>query len=431
MIGRFALTTIALVTTLTHRADTLITNLTISNNAVRASFDGLTGEFLSLVNLESAGPAADYFTPPAVARAPSPPSPPTHPPQPFCLQQGSGTGPWYMKTGGDPNVTAEWKGPPSDRCCRVKDASGSNCRWYPSQPACEVDLRTWQTVCLSCATNPLPVGCPTWTPPPPPPPGTGHGLFLAWVDAAPPPLAFDAGWAGGTPAPSNGLPPRAHAIAPADCTLASHSISADGAHLSYTLIHPSTTLRFHINASLGAGADGALNLSLHVELPPDDRSSSSSSSSEANAPSPSPGSPARPNTIMTAFPFITGISISGSGSTNVGINHFQTGLATDGASLPAWVPSGGLYGWQASPCTLHLRLRTPQTWPLPSVTAGLGAVLHCTRPVIARTLHPTFTTLTAIRCLTCVLCATTTPCVVNPLSPPCVYLIYSAFCHRM
>ena len=134
---------------------------------------------------------------------------------------------------------------------------------------------------------------------------------------------------------------------------------------------------------------------------------------------------------MTAFPFITGISISGSGSTNVGINHFQTGLATDGASLPAWVPSGGLYGWQASPCTLHLRLRTPQTWPLPSVTAGLGAVLHCTRPVIARTLHPTFTTLTAIRCLTCVLCATTTPCVVNPLSPPCVYLIYSAFCHRM
>ena len=35
-----------------------------------------------------------------------------------------------MKVGGDPTVRAMWKGPPLDRCCRVADSSGRDCRWY-------------------------------------------------------------------------------------------------------------------------------------------------------------------------------------------------------------------------------------------------------------------------------------------------------------
>ena len=72
-----------------------------------------------------------------------------------------------------------------------------------------------------------------------------------------------------------------------------------------------------------------------------------------------------PGNITVAFPYITGIALGGDGSTNAGINHFGTGLATDG-TLRAWVPSGGLYGWQTS-----------HTWSSvwePSTGAGLSVI---------------------------------------------------------
>jgi hypothetical protein len=210
------------------------------------------------------------------------------------------------------------------------------------------------------------------SPPSPPSPDLqdGHGLFLAWVDTDVPTIAKSAGWAGGTPSPSIGLPGTVQeAIGPRQCNLTSHVMSVDpdtGAKtLSMTLTHRPTSLRFHVAATLastqasGRNQDdprsaGALNISLEIELPP--------------APVRSMGrqqllSP--PGNITVAFPYITGIALGGDGSTNAGINHFGTGLATDG-TLRAWVPSGGLYGWQTS-----------HTWSSvwePSTGAGLSVI---------------------------------------------------------
>ena len=180
-------------------------------------------------------------------------------------------------------------------------------------------------------------------PPPPPPAAAGNGLFLAWVDAGLPPIALDPGWAGGTPAPDNGLPVGAP-VTPSDCNLTSHTISDSGRSLEMVLTHPATSLRFHVSAALpdtGAGnggfdggidtAAGALNLSLGVELPAG-----------------TPGTPGWPSNVTLAFPHIFGVAISGTGASNRGINHFGTGLGTDGESLPGWAASGGLYGWHTS-----------------------------------------------------------------------------------
>jgi len=164
--------------------------------------------------------------------------------------------------------------------------------------------------------------------------GDGHGLFLAWLDAPLPLLATSAGWAGGTPAPTQGLPGGEQAaIGPHDCNLTSHTkrpLPAGGTELMMVLSHAPTSLRFHVNASLGAGSSGALNLSLQVELPAPRLQTASS-----------------PRNVTLAFPYIRDIAIGSNGSSNAGINHFGTGLATDG-SLPAWRASGGLYGWQTS-----------------------------------------------------------------------------------
>lgn len=64
--------------------------------------------------------------------------------------------------------------------------------------------------------------------------------------------------------------------------------------------------------------------------------------------------------------YISGISIGADGSTNRGINHFSTGLATDG-TLAAWAPSGGLYGWHISQLWL-------EAWE-PSTGNGLGVIV--------------------------------------------------------
>jgi hypothetical protein len=139
------------------------------------------------------------------------------------------------------------------------------------------------------------------------------------------------------------MPPYGDAITPTDCVMTSHAVSHDGTHLTFTLRHPPSTLLFHINASVGAGTDGALNLSLLVELPPaaktntttnigitNTNTKTSTSTGTSPGTSKSNATPNRPTTIMTAFPYITGIAISNTGATNAGINHFETGLGTDG-----------------------------------------------------------------------------------------------------
>lgn len=248
-----------------------------------------------------------------------------------------------MKVGGDPTVRAMWKGPPLDRCCRVADSSGRDCRWHPPRG------RARQT-------------CPAGGPPASRArsqsaarrgvrrrqgQGQGEGTACSWRGSTRRPRRSLREGAGRAAC----LPPRRAAIAPADCELASHAVNADGTRLTFTLAHPPTALRFHVNASLaGPGGAGALNFSLHVELP---RTSGS----------PRP----RPRNVTAAFPFITGIAISGSGPTNVGINHFQTGLGTDGASLPAWRASGGLHGW-------HTHQLWSAAWE-PSTGHGLSMIV--------------------------------------------------------
>ena len=95
---------------------------------------------------------------------PAPP-PPTAT-EPFCAQ-GNGPGTWYIKTGGDPHAGATaaapsgWHGPPSDRCCRHKDASGgADCNWLPSRSACEAALPGWRDLCLPCSDLDTELGCP-------------------------------------------------------------------------------------------------------------------------------------------------------------------------------------------------------------------------------------------------------------------------------
>lgn len=326
-MGMMATLALALALLICAEMTTGGASLELSNLAVRATFSPTTGEMLSLVNLRSTSGPDDYLAALPPLEQPLPPQ------QAFCVQRAAANYsttlphdpsaailPWYIKTGGDPTIKTGWKGPPLDRCCRVKDTSGSNCRWFDSAAECKAALPN-RSLCLSCDTKRTTLGCPTFADAPPPPGPPSHGLFLAWVDVGEPLLASSAGWAGGTPSPANGLPgPVAAGIGPADCNLTAHTLATTpngGAQLAMTLTHPPTALRFHVTASLGAGAAQALNLSMRVELP-------------TGAPGASASPPAN---ITVAFPYLTGIAIGENGSTNAGINHFSTGLGSDLAIL--------------------------------------------------------------------------------------------------
>jgi hypothetical protein len=97
-----------------------------------------------------------------------------------------------------------------------------------------------------------------------------------------------------------------------------------GSQLTMTLVHAPTGLRFLVTAALGGGRAVALNLSLKVSLV----TATVAAGQRQQLP--------RPSNVTLAFPYISGIAIGGNGTTNAGINHFSTGLCTDG-SLPAWV----------------------------------------------------------------------------------------------
>lgn len=314
-------------------------NLILANGAMSVRFDGTTGELVSMIN--HLGITDDeYLTNLTHSFDRGDSKKQQRQQQPFCAQGENGH--FYIKTGGNPSVKSGWKGPPIDRCCRVKDATGKNCFWYTNHAACQAALPKWRTTCLSCAAVNTPLGCPIFSGPPSSEQLDGHGLFLAWVDTTVPTIAKSAGWAGGTPSPSVGLPGTIQqAIGPRQCNLTSHAMTVDAdtgdKTLSMTFAHRPTSLRFHFVATLAGGGQtkdnhiiGALNMSLNVELP-------SRRSTMLQ--------PLSPGNITVAFPYITGIAIGTNGSTNAGINHFGTGLATDG-TLRAWVPSGGLYGWQ-------------------------------------------------------------------------------------
>jgi hypothetical protein len=249
--------------------------LELANAAVRARFSGATGELLDLINLQSGGGGGDddYLKQRVdvgehVALAGGGIAKPQ---PPFCAQSSNSH--YYIKVGGDPAVTSGWKGPPTDRCCRAKDASGDNCRWFANKAECEAALPGWRTLCLSCASSDKPIGCPTFQGGAAPLGGDSHGLFLAWIDAPVPPMAEHTGWAGGTPDPHSGLPGDIkQAIGPQHCNLTAHALTTDpssgATSLKMTLSHRPTSLRFHVTASLPSGDSGALNLSLQVELPP-------------------------------------------------------------------------------------------------------------------------------------------------------------------
>ena len=136
---------------------------------------------LAVVNMLGAAPA---------------PAPPRHPiSQPFCVQQSSSLAfcqknkeavcPWYIKTGGDPNITVGWASDPGStdpnaKCCRSAPAS---CIWYQSKAQCEAALRT--VSCLPCKTSAPNFGCPAWgTPLAPPPPNVSAVTFSSLQPAS-------------------------------------------------------------------------------------------------------------------------------------------------------------------------------------------------------------------------------------------------------
>jgi hypothetical protein len=163
--------------------------LILSNDAVEVKFSAVTGELMQLTRKPTQQDPL-YLTSSRVERDSSSqrravPYLTQKPPpqqQPFCVE-GPSPASWYIKVGGDETKKSGWSGPPLDRCCRAKDASGGkNCRWYRSQSACVAALPGWQALCLSCAAQPTPLGCPTFGGgglPPSPSPGAAGEILMS------------------------------------------------------------------------------------------------------------------------------------------------------------------------------------------------------------------------------------------------------------
>jgi hypothetical protein len=85
-----------------------------------------------------------------------------------CPPCHKGSGSFYIKVGGrgaSANSTLGWHNSAGDRCCR---SAPGECRWYPSQNACEAALQSGP-LCLPC-TTPDRIGCPMGFSPSPAPP---------------------------------------------------------------------------------------------------------------------------------------------------------------------------------------------------------------------------------------------------------------------
>lgn len=90
--------------------------------------------------------------------------------KPFCaLQNANESGPFYIKTGGDPNVRNGWDGGIVDKCCST---SGTACIWCNNIDECAASLAaagggSLCRKCDSCRYSPSiyvhqDVGCPSW-----------------------------------------------------------------------------------------------------------------------------------------------------------------------------------------------------------------------------------------------------------------------------
>lgn len=289
---------------------------------------------------------------------------------------------------GDPAIRSGWDSGKKDKCCR--DAAG-DCRWFSSLSSCQAALA--KPGCKPCQPHETGIGCPSW-------PTednadsadsagsarrlslsnnavsvsfstvTGQlislinvqssedylrpgatGIFLAWTDAPPPPVALSAGWAGGgMPDHRSGLPfgsqSESSQISPAECNLTSYTfrdLGHIGTELVLNMEHAASLLRFTVRVALEHGDSPALNMSLAVQSLPNSTAQN----------------------ITLAFPYIDGLAIGANGSSNLGVNHFSTGIT--GAGLKAWAPSGGLYGW-------HTSQLWSQVWE-PSSGLGFGMIV--------------------------------------------------------
>ena len=97
-------------------------------------------------------------------------------PDPFCSSQNSnGSGPFYIKMGGDPAVRTGWS--TSDKCCSTDAAT---CRWFEHITSCSASLKSVPALCRPCPELPgtsmvaaqfrdnpadSDVGCPAWPAP--------------------------------------------------------------------------------------------------------------------------------------------------------------------------------------------------------------------------------------------------------------------------
>ena len=77
-------------------------------------------------------------------------------PKPFCVW-GCAANAYYLKTGGDPNITDCWDQGIRDKCCSVDP---SDCVWFSSEAECaSYDASS----CRQCADGQVDLGCPSWS----------------------------------------------------------------------------------------------------------------------------------------------------------------------------------------------------------------------------------------------------------------------------
>ena len=96
---------------------------------------------------------------------------------PFCVYAAAAGG-YYLKTGGDPAITAGWDQGHSDKCC---SSDASDCVWFPTAAACAAFPPAH---CRACRASDSDLGCPSWAGAP------GTGVQLPYKYATLPPASL-------------------------------------------------------------------------------------------------------------------------------------------------------------------------------------------------------------------------------------------------
>ena len=151
-------------------------------------------------------------------------------------------------------------------------------------------------------------------------PTAGGNMFRGYINTKVPPPASRLGWAAFVGPVEDAMGGKL--VDPADCELVRWTSQRHGetTELSVEMRHPGWGLLYTLKIQL-ADDRGAADCSLET------RNESETACS-----------------IMTAFPYLTGLALGPRRKTNLGVRMFGAGLPGE----PAWTNSGGAYGYQVS-----------------------------------------------------------------------------------